>query len=288
MRKHDFSTTTDANRAQSAAWNGPEGASWARHSARRHPRGDLVAPLLDAAAIEPHETVLDIGCGTGEMTRRAARAAFAGQAVGVDLSRSMVDLATRVAREQGLTNVTFERCDAQIHAFAADAFDLAVSHFGMMFFADPLAAFTNIARALRPGGRLAFVCPQAMERCDWYRVPLMALTGHRPTPHDAPSAMFSLANPTTIDALLTEADFTAVDIRPLDRALWFGVDAEAAAEAFLGSGPVRAVLEDDPTLTPRAARRRLVDAVAPFQEADGIRIPGAHWLVQAHLTGVAR
>ncbi len=269
------------NTTQAAAWNGPEGASCARRSATRVPNADLVEVVLDAAAIGSGERVLDIGCGTGELTRRAARLAPGGEAIGIDLSTLMVEQARALAAEGAIDNVSFQVGDAQVHPFPAGAFDVALSHFGIMFFDDPVAAFTNVAEAIRPGGRMAFVCPQAMDRCDWYLVPLAALLGHRPSERDAPSAMFSLAEPSTLRATLTAAGLGSIDVQPVDRALWFGTDAAAAAEGYLGSGPVRGILERHPALGPEDTRRALEEAVAPYLGADGIRIPGSHWLVTA-------
>jgi ubiquinone/menaquinone biosynthesis C-methylase UbiE len=102
----------------------------------------------------PHDHVLDIGCGAGQTTRDAARLAVAGSVVGVDVSASMIERARRLTEAAGLHNVTFELADAQVQRFAAERFDVAISRFGTMFFADPFAAFTNIARAMRPRGRL--------------------------------------------------------------------------------------------------------------------------------------
>jgi SAM-dependent methyltransferase len=275
---------TDATVDQAVAWNGPEGASWADHSSRRPADGDLVAPLLDAADLRPGIRVLDVGCGTGDLTRRAADHVGPGAATGIDLSTAMVEQARKASRE----GVRYVVGDAQVHAFEAGSFDRVLSHFGIMFFADPVAAFANLARALAPGGRLLFVCPQTMERCDWYRVPLGALLGREPSSADAPSVMFSLANPHVIRSTLTAAGLDDVRITPIDASLWFGFTPAQAAEAFLGSGPVRAFLERTPTVPPEAARELLEAAVVPFTGLNGVRIPGAHWLVDARASGDER
>lgn len=270
-----------ANAEQAAAWNGPEGASWAEHSADRAPDGDLIDLLLGAAAVPPDVRVLDIGCGTGELTRQAARRAGRGLALGVDLSAHMIELARRESEAQGVANAVFEVGDAQTHAFARASFDLALSHFGTMFFADPTAAFRNIARALQPDGRLWFVCPQAMDRCDWYTVPLAALIGRAPDAETAPSAMFSLADAATVQRVLTAAGLHPVGLTPVEQTLWFGADVPTAVDGFLGAGPVRAIVERDPALTADQARARLEAALAPYLTADGVRIPGAYWLVES-------
>src|SRR5215211_4250320 len=149
------------NEEQARYWNGDESAHWLVHG-ERYER--MLAPftgrLLTAAAIRRVDRVIDIGCGTGSTTRAAGRIAIDGEALGADLSAAMLRQAARRAQEDGLTNVRFEHVDAQVHRFAPGAGDVALSRFGLMFFADPAAAFANIARGLRPGGWLVFVCWQ--------------------------------------------------------------------------------------------------------------------------------
>jgi SAM-dependent methyltransferase len=282
MQEHTVERTpTIVNTTQARAWNGLEGWNWARYSASRPRDADLVEALLEAAPIQPTTLALDIGCGTGALTRRVAQIAASGWAVGIDLSASMIAESRRMASAAWIANAEFVIGDAQVHAFDASSFDVAVSHFGTMFFDDPVVAFTNIAAALRPGGRLLFACPAAMEDCSWYGVPLGALLGHPPTATDAPSAMFSLAEPATVQRILTASGFADISLTRLDRSLWFGADVGDAAWALTGSGPVRRLLELDPTLTEADARRAIGRAVAPYAGADGVRIPGSHWLVDA-------
>ncbi|GAA2623077.1 class I SAM-dependent methyltransferase [Streptomyces vastus] len=153
------------NSQQAAAWNGYEGRHWADHQARYDALNDGAnTPLLDAAAITPADRVLDIGFGNGRTTRLAAgRAAYA---LGIDLSAPMLERARASAAAECLDQVEFVRGDAQVYGFEEAAFDVAVSRLGIMFFADPVEGFGNIGRALRPGGRLAFVCPQEFGRMD--------------------------------------------------------------------------------------------------------------------------
>jgi ubiquinone/menaquinone biosynthesis C-methylase UbiE len=151
---------TIANRDHAEAWNGPEGVHWAENADRYDAMAEGInEPLLAAARIGEGDRALDIGCGTGFLTRLAARRAGGGSVLGVDLSAPMLTRARAVAAEEGITNVRFEQGDAQVYPFPAAAFDLAVSRGGVMFFADHVAAFANIGRALRPGGRLVFAVP---------------------------------------------------------------------------------------------------------------------------------
>ncbi|TQS20719.1 class I SAM-dependent methyltransferase [Microbispora hainanensis] len=171
--------TTPVNVAQENAWNGEEGRRWTEH----HRHLDRMAEpanehLFAGAGIAESDRVLDIGCGTGQTTRIAARHARRGQVVGIDLSAPMLELARRIAAEESLANITFERGDAQVHPFPSRRFDVAISRAGVMFFDDPVAAFANIRRSLRQQGRLAFLCHRhggdrvphrARERCDGRR-----------------------------------------------------------------------------------------------------------------------
>ena len=158
------------NAEQARAWDGDEGVYWAENAERfdmsvatYHER------FMAAAGIGHTERVLDIGCGTGQTTRDAARAAPDGIALGVDLSGPMIALARRLAAEQGVANALFEQTDAQIHPFPAQSFDVAISRTGTMFFGDQVAAFANIARAIRPGGRLSVLVWQGPEPNEWIR-----------------------------------------------------------------------------------------------------------------------
>ena len=123
--------------------------------------------LRGAYALRRDDHVLDIGCGTGQTTREAARMAAAGWAVGIDSSARMIERARELTDAEGLINVMFVHADAQLHPFRPERFDVAISRFGTMFFRDPLVAFTNIARALRSTGRLVMMVWQAHERNEW-------------------------------------------------------------------------------------------------------------------------
>src|SRR4030095_1528477 len=155
--------------------------------------------LRRACAILPAERVLDIGCGTGQTTLDAARAASAGSALGVDISAQMIARARELAVAAHLRNVRFEHGDAQVHAFPARGFDVAISRFGTMFFADPVAAFRNIRAALKDDGRLVMMVWQSHESNEWS----VAIQQGPPRPSEA----FSLADPATVTAILERCGF---------------------------------------------------------------------------------
>ncbi|GAA5013051.1 class I SAM-dependent methyltransferase [Streptomyces siamensis] len=153
--------TTIANSVQAEAWNGPVGAHWAAHQERYDTMVSGVNDALFAGAdIAPGDRVLDVGCGAGTTTRIAARLAATGHAVGVDISAPLLARAREITAAEGVPNAAYELADAQVHRFPPAGYDVLISRGGVMFFADHAAAFRNLARALRPGGRLAFVCPR--------------------------------------------------------------------------------------------------------------------------------
>ncbi|GII78061.1 methyltransferase [Sphaerisporangium rufum] len=280
-----------ANQRQFEAWNGAEGAAWAAAARAGGDRGrirEIFERLIELAAIGPADRVLDIGCGAGESTRLAARHAIAGQVTGVDLSVPQIEQAVRATATAGLGNVSYTHADVQVHPFDPGAFDVAISMHGVMFFADPVAAFANIGRALTPGGRLALVCPQPAEDCAWYVVPIAALLGLPPHPEEViarypgdPPAMFSLSAPGRLREVLTETGFVRISVEAARMPMPFGPTAAESAVTLLSHGPTRYLLERSDTLTWDEARTRLETALAPYETPAGVRVPGAQWLVTA-------
>jgi SAM-dependent methyltransferase len=271
------------NVEQAEAWNGYEGAFWAENQDRY----DAVSSGFNGyllAAIGERDRVLDVGCGNGQTTRLAARRASRGHAVGIDLSGPMLERARATAAEEGIANVTFEQGDAQVHPFPGGWFDVAISRFAIMFFADPVAAFANIGRALRPGGRLACLCFQDASRNDWLVIPFSAMRAHVPVPDFArPGApgMFSLADPARIDEVLAVAGFEAVTSEPVEAPMLFGRDADDAARFLLNSGPARFILDRVDHAAAGRVRDAMTAALRPYEGSDGVRLGGAAWMVGA-------
>jgi SAM-dependent methyltransferase len=270
------------NTAQAEAWNGYEGGHWAAHQSRYDAvNSGFNDPLLAAAAIGERDRVLDVGCGNGQLTRLAARRAR--QATGVDLSAPMLERARTTARDEGVANVTFERADAQIHPFPAGAFDVATSRFGIMFFADPVAAFANIGRALRPGGRVAFLSLRDLPGSDLGTAFAALRRRLPPRPADEPGAPGpgSLADPDRIRQVLTGAGFTEVSPVPVEAPAIWGRDATDAAEFLGGWGPVRFVLDQVEPGVAAGARADLTETLRSFESDGAVRLRALAWLTTA-------
>jgi SAM-dependent methyltransferase len=273
------------NTEQAQAWNGPEGAHWARNQDRWNAVNEgFNEPLLDAVGSTGDHCTLDLGCGSGQTTRLAALRAPHGRALGLDLSGPMLAEARACAEREGIVNVSFEQGDAQVHPLEAGAFDAAISRYGVMFFADPIAAFGNVGRALRPGGRLAFVCPADATLNDWVTA-VASLRDFLPVgDFGQPGApgMFSLASPDRIRDVLTTAGFTGIALNQTQVYGVWGRGARDAAEFLLGTGPGRYLMEQADTTARARALRTLTDHLRAHEAADGmVRLRSTAWLVTA-------
>ncbi|MFJ1455431.1 class I SAM-dependent methyltransferase [Nocardia sp. N2S4-5] len=239
--------------------------------------------LRRAAAVATHDHVLDIGCGTGQTTRQAARAARSGTALGVDVSAQALDRARELARSAGLGNITFEHADAESHRFPQARFDLAISRFGTMFFADPAGAFVNIGRALRPHGRLVMLVWQAHDRNEWdvtIRRALESAAGPIPD-HSAGPDAFALADPQTIRDILHTAEFIDIAITDIDEKVYYGPDVTTALSWVRGFTYTSEFLK---RLNPEAATRALENlraALAAHHTDHGVHFDSRAWLVTA-------
>ncbi len=271
-----------ANVEMAAAWDGPEGEHWSRHAdryervTRRHWRR-----LLDAVPISSAMNVLDVGCGTGRSTRDVGRAAAS--ALGVDLSSQMLELARRRALDEGLANVRFRQADAQVHPFEPEVFDLAVSRFGIMFFNDPVAAFTNIGRALRPAAGLAALVWRDLAHNEWLLALREALAAGRTLPEPPPNApgMFGLADADHVRAVLADAGYVDIELEEVNEPVEPGSDAEDAFAFVRTIGPAQGLLEDLDEPTRGQALEALRRTVADHETDEGVLIPSAAWLITA-------
>jgi len=276
--------TEIANVEQAAAWDGPQGDVWvAREESLNAALVAHTEHLFAAADVRATDRVLDVGCGTGATTRASARRAVDGHALGVDLSSAMLDRARARADAEGLRNVTFEQGDAQVHPLEPEHFDLVLSRFGAMFFADPAAAFTNLARATVPRGRFAAVVWQAVDRNEWVAAPREALALGRdvaPVVEDVPGA-FGLADPDRLRRLLGDAGWSELHVDGIVVPYKFGADPESATANAAEVGVIRGVLDGlDAEQQARAldALRALMDGHA---SADGVFLDSSICIVTA-------
>lgn len=274
--------TRIANVEQARAWNGYEGTHCAAHDDRYDAvDGGFNRFVLRAASIGERDRIVDIGCGTGQLARQAAVHARFGQVLGIDLSEPMLARARERAAAENLGRLSFERGDAQIHEFPPAAFDLALSRFGVMFFGDPVAAFANIGRALRPGGRLVFVCRANFSGTDLGTVfDATAAWLPRPTGADG-TGPTSLADPIRTRAILTGAGFDDVTCVPVEAEQVYGRDLAEATEFVTSWGPVRYHLGRIGHEAAARAREAVESALVPFVEPGAVRLRGRAWLVTA-------
>ena len=235
-----------------------------------------------AADVQSDDRVLDVGCGTGQSTRQAARAAVDGSALGVDVSAPMLERARQLSEDEGLRNVSYQQADAEAQRFPSACFDLCISRFGTMFFADPVAAFANIGRALRPGARLVILVWQDHDRNEWATAIDRSLSMGRPTtlPVSDPGP-FSLANPTVTQGILTAAGFTEVGFTGVHEPVFYGRDTGAAYDAVLSLWQAKDLLADLDAATTAHALRRLRATLAAHDTGNGVLFDSRAWIVTA-------
>jgi SAM-dependent methyltransferase len=280
---------TDANAEQQRYWNEHAGPVWVAYQERLDrqigPHGERALALLAPA---PGERVLDLGCGCGASSLELAkRVAPGGRVLGLDLSEPMLARARERAAAERLANLRFERADVQTTPLEAGAFDAAYSRFGVMFFADPVAAFRNVWSGLRPGGRLVFACWRPVAENPWVLVPMAAAAAHLalppPSPPEAPGP-FSFGDAARVRRILEGAGFAGIGVEPADLPMTLGGgDLDGAADTLLEVGPLaRALLEVNAGASLRQqVRGALRKALEPHLRAGRVELGSAIWLVQA-------
>lgn len=275
---------TAPNADQIRDWDGEQGLHWVteadRYDTMNAPFGEA---LLKAVALRPGERVLDVGCGNGATSIAAAgRVRPGGTVKGLDLSGPMLDLARRRATAAGADEAEFVQADAQTHGFPESGFDACISRFGLMFFEGPETAFANLARAVRPGGRIVFTVWQGLERSEWIFVPGAAAAAHVGLPEglDGPGP-FALADPARIRGILDGAGFVDVAIEDLTRPVYIGADVDEAM-GFISSMPlVRDLLARAPEEKAAAAVEAAREALVPYAGPQGVVLSAGAWLVSA-------
>lgn len=271
------------NEDQARAWDGHEGDMWTEHADRYDRSGRLIWQAFDQhSPVGAADTVLDIGCGTGKATRDAA-CRTSGDVLGVDLSARQLDLARARSAAEGLTNVRFEQADAQVYPFAPDSFDVAISSYGAMFFADHAAAFANIGAALRPGGRLWLLAWRELARNDWLVLLRTELAFGRdlPVPPSKGQSPFGLADADHVRGLLAGAGFADAAFTPIDQPIDFGPDVDDAMAFVHTMGPVEGLTNGIDSAEAAAALDRISERLSSYATADGVLLPSSSWLITA-------
>lgn len=285
------------NEEQWRFWNEVAGPFWvAAQQELEHHTAPFGEAALRAAAVVSGERVLDVGCGCGASSLALAAAVGpTGRVDGVDLSEVMLARAREQAAAAGLDQLGFRQLDAQTGEFGPDPYDVVFSRFGVMFFADPVAAFTRLRGALRPGvGRCVFACWQPPSQNPWLALPnraVMRLFDLAPPPHDAPGP-FSLSDPDRTAAVLTEAGFTGVTSEPYSCEVTVArqADLEGWAHQRLVMGPARDAYLGTDVAAQAHARAVVRETVEPYGDGEAIRMGAAGWIVTARtaaLRGVA-
>lgn len=274
-------TSSTSNADQIAYWNGDVGARWAAQQARLD---TMLAPISDAvlkaANVKPGELALDIGCGCGDTSIKLAKAGA--RVLGADVSAPMLALAKRRAAET--SGATFVEADAATHRFDAQSFDLLFSRFGVMFFADPDAAFAHMRKALKPTGRVAFVCWRDWRENEWVRVPIMAIRPHvPPQPQLGPEdpGPFALADPVRLRRVLANGGFDAITLQPFDTRVEVGTTLDDTIAYLQEFGPVSRALKDASSAQREQAAGALREALAPHAKTTPITLGAAVWIVTA-------
>ncbi len=276
----------DQNADQIAYWNGPGGQHW---TDRQQTQDILLAPvsdiLIDRAKAKAGERIVDVGCGCGATTIAfAQKVGPAGHVCGIDISAPMLARARQIAPAGIL--VDFVLADATVYPFVSGSFDLVVSRFGVMFFAEPAISFANMRKALRPSGRLAFACWREPRDNPWLMAPLQAVYKHVPKlPQLGPEdpGPFSFASEQRVIRILSEAGFSGIEMEPcnlsLDIAVGRGLDA--AVETALEIGPASRALEGQPPEVRAAAANSIREALVPFASGNAVTLAASIWIVTA-------
>jgi len=284
------SANAGPNASQIESWDGPGGQHWVAE-AERYDRmtRSFGERIIEAAAPGPGEQVLDVGCGNGAVALAvSALVAPGGSVMGLDVSGPMLAYARRRAEQARIASVSFRQGDAQVYPLPWAGFDAVVSRFGVMFFDDPVAAFANIGRALRPGGRIAFACWRDLIVNDWLMVPAGAALQYVPMPDlgqpGAPGP-FSLADPERVHQVLRDAAFAQIALEEITRPMPMGSSADDVLAFMRGTEMAHVLMTGVDSGTAERAWAAVKAALQAHAEPAGITLAGTAWLVTARRAG---
>lgn len=274
------------NAEQIDFWNGPAGRRWV---SRQEDQDILLRPItsraLERASVQPGARIVDIGCGCGGTTIELGKLVGPeGRVLGIDVSAPM--LARAAERLPPGLPVEFLRADATTHSFPLADFDLLFSRLGVMFFAEPARSFANLRTALRPGGRLVFVCFRTPRENPWMMIPLQAAYEHvPPLPKVGPEnpGPFAFASAERVRGILGEAGFSSIGLEPVDLDLDIagGRGLDAAVVSALEIGPTSRAIEGQPAEIRNTVVESIRRVLAPHQRGSSVPLGGAIWLVTA-------
>lgn len=271
-------------------WNGEGGRKWVRFQnildTSLLPFGNRA---ISASVVKADERVIDVGCGCGDTSfELARRVGQDGYVLGVDVSEPILERAKSRMGTETKASIKFEREDAQVHRFKEASFDLIFSRFGVMFFENPAAAFSNLQSALKPGGRLAFVCWQPARENSWVSLPASVAAGHIPMPAppgpDEPGP-FSFGEPERVRKILNDAGFENSVFDKYDTQFKIGASGglDEAIEFIMQIGPTaRMIAEAD---ADEATRSRIADdlrtSLKSYDTGQGLALDAKAWVVTA-------
>ncbi|MEQ8231998.1 MAG: class I SAM-dependent methyltransferase [Gammaproteobacteria bacterium] len=270
---------------QATFWNEDGGRRWVAHIDQlERMLGGLSSVLLAAVDARPGEHVLDVGCGGGPTSNALARAVgTGGRVLGVDISAVILEVARR--RSQHIDNLAFETADAAAYPFEPDSFDVVTSRFGVMFFPEPHAAFRNLRGALRPDGRLCFMCWRGIDENPWMGAPAKAAFSVIPPPEKpAPGTPgpFAFADPARVRDILDSAGFADIALEAVDQPITLGT-VDEALEWLTNMGPAATPLAEAGPDARAAAREAMREVLVAHDTPQGVTLAGATWLVSARV-----